>query len=101
VLGARMGFGVDDVVIAEVSDSHVVHRVVEVLGDTVVTMGDANQEPDEPVSRGSVKCVVVWVLDPPYSYYALSALYVLLIYASCIAIHTAHSWFKYRRGTSK
>ena len=51
-----------DVVVYQDGRELVVHRVVGVQGDTVVTQGDANNVADEPFDRGQVKGVVVaWV----------------------------------------
>ena len=49
---------VGDVVVYASGGSLVVHRIVALEGDTVVTQGDANNTADEPISRAAIKGVV-------------------------------------------
>lgn len=49
---------VGDVVVYATGGSLVVHRIVALEGDTVVTQGDANNTADEPISRAAIKGVV-------------------------------------------
>ncbi len=46
---------VGDVVLFQAGNSTVLHRVVEVQGDTVITKGDANNAADAPISRNDIK----------------------------------------------
>ncbi|MBR5452934.1 MAG: signal peptidase I [Clostridia bacterium] len=48
-----------DIVVYSEGGSLVVHRVVSIDGDTVITMGDANGVEDPPVSRDAVKGKVI------------------------------------------
>jgi len=47
-----------DVIVYQTGNSLVVHRVVDVNGETVITKGDANNTADEPFSLDCVKGVV-------------------------------------------
>lgn len=98
VIGFHRSFAVGDVVIAEIDGRHVVHRVMSVEGNMVITKGDANEHPDEPVEKSSVKCVVTWVVPPPYSQYVLAALYISLIYVLCAILYILYPQFKYPGG---
>ncbi len=49
----------NDVVVYQEGSALIVHRVVSLYGDTVVTQGDANNAPDEPISTGQIKGVVM------------------------------------------
>lgn len=44
-----------DIVVYQSGSSLIVHRVISVDGDTVVTQGDANNIPDEPLQRSQIK----------------------------------------------
>ncbi len=55
-----------DIVVYDEGESLVAHRVVEVAGDALVTQGDANNAPDDPIGFSQVKAkVVAWT--PPLS----------------------------------
>lgn len=55
-------YQVGDIVVYQSGPSLVVHRVIELDGDTVVTRGDANNASDTPFDRAEVKGVVVgWI----------------------------------------
>lgn len=47
-----------DIVVYRSGASLIVHRVKETSGDTLITQGDANNAPDEPVTREQVKGTV-------------------------------------------
>lgn len=47
------------------TESMIIHRVVEVDGTTVVTRGDANTRPDDPISMDSIVGIVPTVRDGP------------------------------------
>jgi signal peptidase len=53
---------VDDVVVYQNDGALVVHRVVALDGDELVTQGDANEQTDLPVQRDEVQGVVVAVV---------------------------------------
>lgn len=51
-----------DIVVYQSGQSLVVHRVVSIDGDTVVTKGDANNTQDEPFNRNQIKGIVIgWI----------------------------------------
>ena len=53
---------VNDIVVFQDGGSLVVHRVIALEGDTVTTQGDANNVPDDPISRSDVKGrVLFWI----------------------------------------
>ena len=51
-------FEVNDVVVYQDGMGLVVHRVVDIDGDTVTTKGDANNAADEPIDKTAVKGTV-------------------------------------------
>ncbi len=55
-------YQVDDVVVYQSNGSLVVHRIIEVDGDKLITQGDANNVPDEPIEIKQVKGEVVKVI---------------------------------------
>lgn len=55
-------YQVGDIVVYQSGQSLVVHRIIELDGDTVVTRGDANNASDTPFDRAEVKGVVIgWI----------------------------------------
>lgn len=53
---------VDDIVVYQQGSSLVVHRVIALEDGFVITQGDANNIPDDPITRSDVKgTVLTWV----------------------------------------
>ena len=52
-------YGVDDIVVYQDGNMLVVHRIISINGDSVVTKGDANNAPDKPISMADIKGKVV------------------------------------------
>lgn len=51
-------YQVKDVIVFWDGSSLVVHRIIKIDGDTVITQGDANNTPDAPISTRDIKGVV-------------------------------------------
>ena len=49
----------DDIVVYQSGSMLVVHRIVEIQPDTVITQGDANNAPDAPIRKEMIKGTVV------------------------------------------
>lgn len=55
-------FAVNDIVVFQDASSLVVHRIIELDGETIVTKGDANNVSDEPINASAVKGkVLFWI----------------------------------------
>ena len=52
----------DDIVVYQSGSMMVVHRVIQVQPDTVITQGDANNAPDEPVRTEMIKGRVIRII---------------------------------------
>ena len=52
-------FNVEDIIVYQSRSMLVVHRIVEIDGESIITKGDANNAPDNPISLASVKGKVV------------------------------------------
>lgn len=52
-------FEVGDIVVYQSGSLLVVHRIVEITEDGIITKGDANNAPDEPVAPEDIKGVVL------------------------------------------
>ena len=48
-----------DIVVYQMKRNLVVHRIVDIRGDLVITQGDANNAPDEPFERKPIKGISV------------------------------------------
>ena len=59
------GYEVGDVVVYQTERTAVVHRIVSINGDEIITRGDANDKDDDPISvnniKGEVICAIPFV----------------------------------------
>ena len=56
-------YEVDDVVVFQQKNMLVVHKIIEIDGDTVTTQGTANNTPDEPMNVSVIKGKVLFHID--------------------------------------
>lgn len=56
-------YEVDDIVVYQNGPVLVVHRIIEMGADTVITKGDANNAPDQPVRKEMIKGEVIGCLS--------------------------------------
>ena len=65
VVGREDAYELRDIVVYQDGSSLVVHRIIDINGDTLTTQGDANNAPDEPITLSDVKGkVLFWI---PYA----------------------------------
>lgn len=80
---------VGDIVLYNNGGSNVIHRIVSINGDTIITKGDANNTADKPISKSSVLGVYVgkisgvgkfvrFVTNPPF---IISVVFILMAIA--------------------
>ncbi|MCH5317445.1 MAG: signal peptidase I [Eubacterium sp.] len=55
VVHEQSGYGVDDIVVYQDESMLVIHKIVSVDGDEIVTKGDANEVNDSPISVSDIK----------------------------------------------
>lgn len=60
IIKATDDYKVNDIVLYQDGDSLVIHRIIEIDGDTVTTKGDANNVADEPINKSQIKGVLVY-----------------------------------------
>ncbi len=60
IIKATDDYKVNDIVLYQDGDSLVIHRIIEIDGDTVITKGDANNVADEPINKSQIKGVLVY-----------------------------------------
>ncbi len=65
-------YNIDDIVVYDSGRELIVHKIVQKNGDTLITKGDANNIPDEPIRAEAVKGKVVFSI--PYAGTAVKAL---------------------------
>ncbi len=92
LVAERDSYEVDDIVVYQSGAVLVVHRIVELDGESVITKGDANNTVDEPVKLSAIKGevigvvpavgTVVKILKTPAATAALLGAAVLLMEAS-------------------
>lgn len=62
VVAPAEAYDVGDIVVFQDGNTLVVHRMISANGDSVVTQGDANNTPDQPISPDAIKGRVVFSL---------------------------------------
>lgn len=60
IIKATDNYKVNDIVLFQDGNSFVIHRIIEIDGDTVTTKGDANNTADEPINKSQIKGVLVY-----------------------------------------
>ena len=60
IIKATDSYNVNDIVLYQDGNSLVIHRIIEIDGDTVTTKGDANNVADEPIQKSQIKGVLVY-----------------------------------------
>lgn len=63
VVAESESYALDDIVVFQDGASLVVHRIIEVDGDKLVTKGDANNVADEPIEISAIKGKVLFHID--------------------------------------
>ena len=56
-------YNIDDMIVFQVNNELIVHRIIKINEDTIVTKGDANNTEDEPIDISDVKGEVVGVIQ--------------------------------------
>ena len=89
IVKAQDDYLVDDVVVYQSGNSLIVHRIISIDGETVITQGDANNTPDEAIDAGLISGKVVgsvqnvgWVvrlLKAPTVSFGIMALAIFLM----------------------
>lgn len=59
IVTARDSYGVGDVVVYQSYGTLIVHRIISIDGESVITQGDANQTPDPAIKLSDIKGEVV------------------------------------------
>ena len=59
IVAAKDSYEVGDVVVFQTQRTAVVHRIIAINGDEVITRGDANTADDEPITMANIKGKVV------------------------------------------
>lgn len=88
IIKATDDYKVNDIVLFQEGNSLVIHRIIEIDGDTVTTKGDANNIADEPINKSQIKGVLVYdiaelgavmnILKQPVSVFIILAAALLL-----------------------
>lgn len=60
IIKATDSYNVNDIVLYQDGNSLIIHRIIEIDGDTVITKGDANNVADEPINKSQIKGVLVY-----------------------------------------
>lgn len=59
IVHQQESYDIGDVIVYQNGYDLIVHRIIDINGETVTTMGDANNTADEPISEKNIKgCVV-------------------------------------------
>lgn len=60
IIKATDNYKVNDIVLFQDGNNLVIHRIIEIDGDTVTTKGDANNVADKPINKSQIKGVLVY-----------------------------------------
>lgn len=60
IIKATDDYKINDIVLYQDGNTFVIHRIIEIDGDTVTTKGDANNVADEPINKSQIKGVLVY-----------------------------------------
>ncbi len=75
----------DDVITyKDSSGSMVTHRVVEILGNKVITKGDVNNSEDDPINKNKVVGKVKVVISPSFILKAIAIFIILFIFLALV-----------------
>lgn len=55
IVTEREGYAVEDIVVYQDGRMAVTHRIISISGDEVITKGDANNAPDDPITMSQIK----------------------------------------------
>lgn len=62
IVTEREGYAVEDIVVYQDGRMAVTHRIISISGDEVITKGDANNAPDDPITMSQVKGKVLFAI---------------------------------------
>ena len=62
IITEREGYAVEDIVVYQDGRMAVTHRIISISGDEVITKGDANNAPDDPITMSQVKGKVLFAI---------------------------------------
>lgn len=63
IVGEADSYQERDIVVFQDGASLVVHRIIEIDGEKIITQGDANNVPDEPIELSAIKGKVLFHID--------------------------------------
>lgn len=63
IVGEADSYQERDIVVFQDGASLVVHRIIEIDGEKIITQGDANNVPDEPIESSAIKGKVLFHID--------------------------------------
>lgn len=63
IVGEADSYQEHDIVVFQDGASLVVHRIIEIDGEKIITQGDANNVPDEPIESSAIKGKVLFHID--------------------------------------
>lgn len=86
-------YKVDDIVVYQDGDMLVIHKIVSVNGDEIITKGDANNVEDEPISVSDIKGKAVFhipFLGAPVHFIKTPVGFILIIAAAIMLFELPH-----------
>ena len=60
IIKATDDYKINDIVLYQDGNTLVIHRIIDIDGDTVTTKGDANNTADNPINKSQIKGVLVY-----------------------------------------
>ena len=82
---------INDIISFREEDAIITHRVISIVGDTIITKGDANNVQDDPINRNQVIGKVVKIISGLsiwMSVFATKSVYIMMIITFMLLIIT-------------
>lgn len=86
-------YEIDDIVVYQDGSMLVIHKIISIDGDEVITKGDANDVADKPISASDIKGKAVWhipVLGALIRFLKTSVGFILIIAAAIALFELPH-----------
>lgn len=93
IVNEQEDYSVDDVVVYQDGNMLVVHRIISIEDREIVTKGDANSAPDEPISASDIKGKVITrvpFLGVPVHFLKTPVGFILILAAAALMFELPH-----------
>ncbi len=76
----------DQVIVYQSGSALTVHRIMEINGEEIITQGDANNKPDDPITRDMIKAEVLFAVPLIGAVVCVLKMPVVMVVLLCFAV---------------